>query len=80
MHTITYNQLNQPQQVKRGGTVKQKFAYLADSRKFASLDKIKSVDNINKDGGLAYVGSSVFIIKEGKYDGFESTSFSGKPA
>ena len=74
--TITYNQLNQPQQVKSGSTVKQKFAYLADGRKFASLDKIKSADNINKDGGLAYVGSSVFIIKEGKYDGFESTNFS----
>ena len=74
--TITYNYLNQPQLVKSGSTVKHKFSYLADGRKFASLDKIKSADNINKDGGLAYVGSSVFIIKEGKYDGFESTNFS----
>ena len=74
--TITYNSLNQPQEVKSGSTVKQKFAYLADGRKLLSLDKIKSNDNIDKDGGLAYIGSSVFIINEGKYDGFESTSFS----
>ena len=74
--TITYNSINQPQQVKSGSTVKQKFAYLADGRKLLSLDKIKSNDNIDKDGGLAYIGSSVFIINEGKYDGFESTSFS----
>ena len=62
--------------MKSGSTVKQKFAYLADGRKLLSLDDIKSNDNIDKDGGLAYIGSSVFIINEGKYDGFESTSFS----
>ena len=56
--------------------IKHKFAYLADGRKLLSLDKIKSNDNIDKDGGLAYIGSSVFKINEGKYDGFESTSFS----
>ena len=72
----TYNSINQPQQVKSGSTVKHKFAYLADGRKLLSLDKIKSNDNIDKDGGLAYIGSSVFIINEGKYDGLESTSFS----
>ena len=69
------NQLNQPQEVKSGSTVMHK-AYLADGRKLLSLDKIKSNDNIDKDGGLAYIGSSVFKINEGKYDGFESTSFS----
>ncbi|MBP5668439.1 MAG: hypothetical protein J6X32_09860 [Salinivirgaceae bacterium] len=52
--TITYNSINQPQQVKSGSTVKHKFAYLADGRKLLSLDKIKSNDNIDKDGGLAY--------------------------
>ncbi len=72
----TYNSINQPQQVKSGSTVKHKFAYLADGRKLLSLDNIKFTDNINKDGGLAYIGSSVFIINEGKYDGLESTSFS----
>ena len=72
----TYNSINQPQQVKSGSTVKHKFAYLADGRKLLSLDKIKSTDNINKDGGLAYIGSSVFSIGVGRYIGFESTSFS----
>lgn len=76
MLTITYNSINQPQQVKSGSTVKHKFAYLADGRKLLSLDKIKSNDSINKDGGLAYIGSSVFKINEGEYDGLESTSFS----
>ena len=40
--TITYNSINQPQQVKSGSTVKHKFAYLADGRKLLSLDDIKS--------------------------------------
>ena len=74
--TITYNSLNQSQQVKSGSTVKHKFAYLADGHKLLSLDKIKSTDNINKDGGLAYIGSLVFTIGRGNYTGFESTSFS----
>ena len=51
-------------------TVKHKFAYLADGR------KLHSISDPANDGGLAYIGSSVFIINEGKYDGFESTSFS----
>ena len=50
--------------------------YLADGRKLLSLDKIKSNDNIDKDGGLAYIGSSVFNIGRGNYTSFESTSFS----
>ena len=69
------NQLNQPQEVKSGSTVMHK-ASLADGRKLLSLDKIKSTDNINKDGGLAYICSSVFIINEGNYTSFESTNFS----
>ena len=68
--TITYNSLNQPQQVKSGSTVKQKFAYLADGR------KLHSITDIANDGGLAYIGSSVFNIGRGNYTGFESTSFS----
>ncbi len=68
--TITYNSINQPQPVKSGSTVKHKFAYLADGR------KLHSISDPANDGGLAYIGSSVFIINEGKYDGFESTSFS----
>ncbi len=68
--TITYNSINQPQQVKSGSTVKQKFAYLADGR------KPHSISDPANDGGLAYIGSSVFKIYRGKYDGFESTSFS----
>ena len=70
MLTITYNLLNQPQQVKSGSTVKHKFAYLADGR------KLHSISNPANDGGLAYIGTSVFKIYRGKYDGFESTSFS----
>ncbi|MBR4619697.1 MAG: hypothetical protein IKO46_01810 [Salinivirgaceae bacterium] len=68
--TITYNSINQPQQVKSGSTVKHKFAYLADGR------KLHSISDPANDGGLAYIGSSVFKIYRGKYDGFESTSFS----
>ena len=68
--TITYNQINQPQEVKSGSTVKQKFAYLADGR------KLHSITDIANDGGLAYIGSSVFNIGRGNYTGFESTSFS----
>ena len=44
--------------------------YLADGR------KLHSISDPANDGGLAYIGSSVFKINEGKYDGFESTSFS----
>ncbi len=68
--TITYNSINQPQQVKSGSTVKHKFAYLVDGR------KLHFISDPANDGGLAYIGSSVFKIYRGKYDGFESTSFS----
>ena len=46
------------------------FAYLADGRKLHSID-----DHAN-DGGLAYIGTSVFNIGRGNYTSFESTSFS----
>ena len=68
--TITYNSINQPQQVKSGSTVKQKFAYLADGR------KLHSISDPANDGGLAYIGTSVFNIGRGNYTSFESTSFS----
>ena len=68
--TITYNSINQPQQVKSGSTVKHKFAYLADGR------KLHSISDPANDGGLAYIGSSVFNIGRGNYTSFESTSFS----
>ena len=70
MHIITYSQLNQPQQVKSGSTVKQKFAYLADGR------KLHSISDPANDGGLVYIGTSVFNIGRGNYTSFESTSFS----
>ena len=66
----TYNSLNQPQQVKSGSTVKHKFAYLADGR------KLHSISDPANDGGLAYIGTSVFNIGRGNYTSFESTSFS----
>ena len=68
--TITYNSINQPQQVKSGSTVKHKFAYLADGR------KLHSISDPANDGGLAYIGTSVFNIGRGNYTSFESTSFS----
>lgn len=68
--TITYNSINQPQQVKSGSTVKHKFAYLVDGR------KLHSISDPANDGGLAYIGSSVFNIGRGAYTSFESTSFS----
>ena len=39
-----------------GSTVKHKFAYLADGR------KLHSISDPANDGGLAYIGSSVFNI------------------
>ena len=68
--TITYNYLNQPQEVKIGSTVKQKFAYLADGR------KLHYITDIANNGGLAYIGTSVFNIGRGAYTSFESTNFS----
>ena len=68
--SITYNSIDQPQQVKSGSTVKHKFAYLADGR------KLHSISDPANDGGLAYIGTSVFNIGRGNYTSFESTSFS----
>ena len=45
-------------------------AYLADGR------KLHSISDPANDGGLAYIGTSVFNIGRGNYTGFESTSFS----
>lgn len=45
-------------------------AYLADGR------KLHSISAPANDGGLAYIGTSVFNIGRGNYTGFESTSFS----
>ena len=47
-----------------------KQTYLIDGR------KLHSITDPANDGGLAYMGSSVFNIGRGTYNSFESTSFS----